>query len=114
MLFRIVKKIIISTFALYTILSFFIIANANEYEWSVTNKKNEIVTNANLNKENETINLECESAILIEQNSGQVLYEKNAHDQLRPASVTKLMSILLIFEALESRTNNNRRQSSMQ
>lgn len=43
-----------------------------------------------------------ESAILIEQNSGQVLYEKNAHEQLRPASVTKLMSLLLIFEALES------------
>ena len=31
-----------------------------------------------------------------------MLYEKNAHEQLRPASVTKLMTILLTFEALEA------------
>lgn len=48
------------------------------------------------------LNLECGSAILIEQNSGQVLYEHNAHEQLRPASVTKIMSILLIMEALDN------------
>lgn len=46
--------------------------------------------------------LESESAILIEQNSGKVLYEHNSHEQLRPASVTKIMSILLIMEALDS------------
>ncbi len=48
------------------------------------------------------LNLECGSAILIEQNSGKVLYEHNIHEQLRPASVTKIMSILLIMEALDS------------
>lgn len=48
------------------------------------------------------LNLECGSAILIEQNSGKVLYEHNPHEQLRPASVTKIMSILLIMEALDS------------
>lgn len=50
----------------------------------------------------EELNLESGSAILIEQNSGQVLYEYNPHEQLRPASVTKVMSILLIMEALDS------------
>jgi len=40
------------------------------------------------------LNLESGSAILIEQNSGKILYEHNAHEQLRPASVTKVMSIL--------------------
>ena len=59
------------------------------------------------------LNLQCESAILIEQTSGQVLYEKNSHEQLRPASVTKLMSLLLIFEALESRSNHPRRPGTM-
>lgn len=51
-----------------------------------------------------TTNLELESgsAILIEQNSGKVLYEHNSHEQLRPASVTKVMTILLIMEALDS------------
>lgn len=51
-----------------------------------------------------TTNLELESgsAILIEQNSGKVLYEHNSHEKLRPASVTKVMTILLIMEALDS------------
>ena len=48
------------------------------------------------------LNIESGSAILIEQNSGQVLYEYNSHEQLRPASVTKIMSILLIMEALDT------------
>lgn len=48
------------------------------------------------------LQLESGSAILIEQNSGKILYEHNSHEQLRPASVTKVMSILLIMEALDS------------
>lgn len=50
------------------------------------------------------LNLESGAGILIEQSTGQVLYEHNAHEQLRPASVTKVMSILLIMEALDSGT----------
>ena len=45
--------------------------------------------------------LPVKSAILIEQSSGRVLYEKNADEPLPPASVTKIMSLLLIMEALE-------------
>lgn len=48
------------------------------------------------------LNLESASAILMEQNTGKILYEHNPHEQLRPASVTKVMSILLIMEALDS------------
>lgn len=51
---------------------------------------------------NNELNLESGSAILIEQTTGQVLYSHNIHEQLRPASVTKVMSILLIMEALDS------------
>ncbi len=47
------------------------------------------------------LSLESQSAILIEQTTGKILYEKNSHEQLRPASVTKIMSILLIMEALD-------------
>ena len=50
----------------------------------------------------DTLNLEAESAILIEQSTGKILYSKNEHEQLRPASVTKVMSILLIMEAVDS------------
>ena len=49
------------------------------------------------------LNLECGGACLIEQNSGRVLYDHNMHEKLRPASVTKVMTILLIMEAIDSR-----------
>ena len=42
------------------------------------------------------------AAILIEAATGTVLYEKNAHERLAPASVTKVMTLLLVMEALES------------
>lgn len=48
------------------------------------------------------LDLSCESAILISQDTGEVLYEHNAHEKLRPASVTKVMTILLIMEEINS------------
>ncbi len=42
------------------------------------------------------------SAVLIEASTGEVLYEKNAHERLAPASVTKVMTLLLVMEALDS------------
>lgn len=41
------------------------------------------------------------SAILIERDTGTVLFEKNSHEQLPPASMTKVMTMLLIMEALD-------------
>ena len=48
------------------------------------------------------LNLKSGGAVLIEQTTGQVLYDHNMHEKLRPASVTKVMSILLIMEAVDS------------
>lgn len=42
------------------------------------------------------------SAILIEASTGRVLFEKNSDEQLKPASMTKIMSMLLIMEAIDS------------
>lgn len=71
------------------------------YVWSQS-----VETNAEVKEtsKEETNNLKLESgaAILIDQSTGQVLYEYNCHEQLRPASVTKVMTILLIMEALDS------------
>ncbi len=39
-------------------------------------------------------------AILLEASTGQVIYEKNATERRSPASITKIMTLLLIFEAL--------------
>ena len=42
------------------------------------------------------------SAILMDAATGTILFEKNAHERLAPASVTKVMTLLLVMEALES------------
>ena len=42
------------------------------------------------------------SAILMEASTGQVVYEKNADEARSPASITKIMTLILIFDALES------------
>lgn len=53
--------------------------------------------------ENKTnLDLDSQAAILIDENSGTILYAKNEHEKLRPASVTKVMTILLIMEAIEN------------
>lgn len=54
------------------------------------------------NEDNAPLSVSSKSAILIDVGSGQILYEKNAHDKLPPASVTKVMTMLLICEALDS------------
>ena len=54
------------------------------------------------NDENTALNLASKSAVLMDVSTGQVLYEKNSHEKLPPASVTKVMTMLLIVEALDS------------
>lgn len=78
---------------------------SNNYTWSVLNPT--LATTSSLSENtdisnNNFLNLDAGSAILIEQNTGKILYEHNIHERLHPASVTKIMSLLLIMEALDS------------
>lgn len=50
----------------------------------------------------EEIAIQAPSAILMEKYTGEILYEKNAHERIFPASVTKIMTMLLIVEDIES------------
>ncbi len=43
----------------------------------------------------------AKSAILLEASTGEVIFEKNSHEKLHPASMTKMMSMLLILENIE-------------
>ena len=43
----------------------------------------------------------AKSAVLIDGGSGQLLFEKNAHEKMPPASITKIMTLLLVVEAIE-------------
>ena len=45
----------------------------------------------------------AKSAILIEESTGEILYEFNSHEKQAPASMTKMMSLLLIMEAIENK-----------
>ena len=44
----------------------------------------------------------CAAAVLIDEDSGTVLYEKNADERRPVASITKVMTLLLTFEALQA------------
>lgn len=48
------------------------------------------------------ISLSAAAAVLMEKETGTLLYQQNAHEKLEPASVTKVMTLLLIMEALDS------------
>jgi D-alanyl-D-alanine carboxypeptidase (penicillin-binding protein 5/6) len=50
----------------------------------------------------DVLNLKAKSAILIEAETGEILYEKDIHKPLPPASVTKVMTLLLAIEAIDS------------
>lgn len=75
------------------------IATTQKYE-SIPVWSSVLETSAQMKKDI-TLDLNSEAAILIEEESGTVLYAKNEHKKLRPASVTKVMTLLLIMEAIE-------------
>ena len=52
-------------------------------------------------EESPDLGLDCVSAILMEAETGRVLYQKDADKALPPASVTKIMTLLLVMEAIE-------------
>ena len=77
-----------------------IVSLAIFYEETVPTWSESVETLAKMpNKAN--LELDCEAAILLDEDSGTILYTKNEHTKLRPASVTKIMTLLLIMEALE-------------
>jgi D-alanyl-D-alanine carboxypeptidase (penicillin-binding protein 5/6) len=48
------------------------------------------------------LNIQAKSAVLMEASTGKILYEQNSHEKLPPASVTKVMTMLLIMEAIDN------------
>lgn len=54
-----------------------------------------------INAEELNLAANAKSAILIEASTGEIIFEKNSHERLVPASMTKMMSMLLIIESIE-------------
>lgn len=96
-------KIVLLIFIISFAFPIFSLATDSVFVWSQDDDTSAVSANIETTTENSTsLNLECGGAVLIEQNTGKVLYEHNMHEKLRPASVTKVMTILLIMEALDS------------
>ena len=99
--------VLLCSFILFNTLAFAVL-DATAYVWSNQSKKLETAeTSVGLSSSSATVTdnplaLDCGAACLIEQNSGLIIYDYNMHEKLRPASVTKIMSLLLIMEALDS------------
>ena len=87
---------------LFTSMIPFTVVQATDESAYVWSSITEPVTAEVSTSTDNSLNLESGSAVLMEQTTGQILYEHNPHEQLRPASVTKVMSILLIMEAIDS------------
>ena len=99
--------VLLCSFILFNTFAFAVL-DATAYVWSNQSKKLETAeTSVGLNSSSATVTnnplaLDCGAACLIEQSSGLIIYDYNMHEKLRPASVTKIMSLLLIMEALDS------------
>lgn len=60
------------------------------------------VVSMTVNAEQPEFNLQSRSAILMEASTGEVIFEKSADQELPPASITKIMTMLLIMESIDS------------
>lgn len=69
---------------------------SDETKTEMSDSTTETTTSASDN----SLGLSCSSAVLMEASTGTVIYEKNATEQFRPASITKIMTLILIFDAL--------------
>ena len=87
-------KKIISIILLLTIFIFGLNIEANASDRQVVNETENVDT---------TINLipNSQAGILIEKETGKILYEKDMNHRLAPASMTKIMTLLLVYEALD-------------
>ena len=91
------KKILVYLFVLLVLNSEGIIASSFLYDVKERENKNAIHTNADV-----SFNFESEAQILIEPLTGEVIYANNEEEELLPASVTKVMTLLLIMEQIDS------------
>jgi len=80
-----------------------VFASDSVFVWSDLSDTSSISTSAAISsQEGNFLGLTCGGAVLMDQSTGTILYEHNSHEQLRPASVTKVMTILLIMEAIDN------------
>ena len=94
------KKITIFICLIITLISSNVKA-LSSFTWSEDLIETSTIEKSKENENKTSLNLESGAGILVEQNTGKILYSYNEHEKLRPASVTKIMTILLIMESID-------------
>ena len=103
--YKFLTCLLVSTCICFSIITSSFCTSDTSYVWSPmqqTSPTSSLLKAEEDIKDDNFLNLESGAAILVEQTTGKILYSHNIHEQLRPASVTKIMSILLIMKQLES------------
>ena len=88
------------------LLSLFFILSLFLLPLTIHAEENNEVVNNELTQEVDTPNLipNSQAGILIEKETGKILFDKDMNHRLAPASMTKIMTLLLVYEALENNT----------
>ncbi|MHB8062973.1 MAG: D-alanyl-D-alanine carboxypeptidase family protein [Ruminiclostridium sp.] len=86
---------------IFTLMPITVFADFDEAAVEASAKYDEVAVNKLVTKTN-VLDLKAKSAVLMDATSGKILNEKNSHEKLAIASVTKVMSMLLIMEAIDS------------
>lgn len=96
-------KKIISIFLVIVLLGFPVSAATVSMEYAADDLDVPLEANVQANAAiGEKLQLNAKSAILMDFATGEVLYEMNPDEKLAPASITKIMTLLLVMEALEN------------
>ena len=99
----IMRMVAIFLLPLMVLSGFSFSAFADGYEWqALDNIAADLSEQTNSAPVSDSLNLNCKSAILMEASTGRVLYEQNGDEALPPASVTKIMTLLLVMEAVDT------------
>ena len=102
---RIWKRILTLITVITLVVNCGVIVSAKEGDLdTLVGKETQKSAVSDLGVEDDSLNFNCKSLILMEANSGAVLYKQNPDEALPPASVTKIMTLLLVMEALEAGT----------
>ena len=82
------------------LLSIFVLSNFKVY---AVNEEDVVKENENVEETKNTLDLakNATSAIMLESSTGEIIFQKNANEKRPPASMTKMMSMLLIMENIE-------------
>ena len=82
------------------LLSIFVLSNFKVY---AVNEEDVVKENENVEEVKNTLDLakNATSAIMLEASTGEIIFQKNANEKRPPASMTKMMSMLLIMENIE-------------